>query len=149
VVVSIIFAPDCVGGKIFRIKSEQYGYVSRYGNLSGQDVLEFSTTDEPAQFRFTRGKVLQHVTTGKYVNRISLTNPQLILANKRNRRVPRWVYNSTNQHLKDIADPQRRCFSPWANGGQVPEYLAGETVCGGGNKLILEEVELPNSSGKN
>jgi ribosomal protein L39E len=113
--------------------------VSRYGNLSGHDVLEFSFLNQPAPFRFTRGNVLQHVTTGKYVNRISLTNPQLILADKRNRRVPRWIYNSANQHLRDRADPQRRCFSAWANiGGQGPEYLAGETVCSGGNKLILE-----------
>jgi hypothetical protein len=118
--------------------------VHHYGFFDNLDLLNFSLTQHPADFRFIRNNVLQEITTNKCVNRWKSRNRQLILTGNCNEG-DEWAYNSTAQLLQDLTATAlppyvKECFSPWAN--SLPPYdihiLAGLSPCDGWNRIILE-----------
>lgn len=128
--------------RTFQIKSipvrpEPYGYVHHHGIYSDMDLLEFSASLSPADFRFTSAKALQEVSTGKCVARKTAYNRQLILRSCAAEYVDSWYYNATSQLLVDTT--VKMCFSPWQN--SLPPYdislLTGLSPCDGWNTVAL------------
>ena len=129
--------------RTFRFRSERYGYVHHYGIYDKQDLLSFSLTAPPAQFRVKGERILQEVITKKCIHRVTDGNQQLIL-NKTcdGDFIDKWRYSPSDRHLQDTSAPGQGCFSPWNYAGRPPQDLnitTGLSPCDTWNEIFVEE----------